>query len=215
MLVKIMFIIDFDDTLFDTQAFKDARQEALFKQGGVSGEVYQTTYEQLSKSGGHSNEAHAGALEQYGFSYGIMLAILQTTTTIDRLLQFLFPDTVDFLKMLKTFGQPLVLLTYSRSPEFQMCKIKSLNLAGYFDDIKIVSVEKSLALKESGLPSTTKGWIFDDKVSVGQGVAKNFPMIKPVLKKPIYREEAEYRASGLPYFENLLDIAQYVREHSN
>lgn len=209
-----MFIIDFDDTLFDTQGFKEARREALFKQGGVPREVYQSTYEELSVAAGHSNEAHARALEQHGFSYAPMLAILQTTTTIASLQQHVFPETVNFLKILKTFDQPLVLLTYSRSPDLQMHKIKSVNVESYFDDIKIVSVEKSLALKESGLPVVTTGWVFDDKVAVGQKVAADFPMIKPVLKKPAHREEAEYRASGLPYFENLLDIAEYVRKHS-
>ena len=40
-----MFIIDFDDTLFNTHAFKQARVEALRKLG-VTEEIYKKSYQE-------------------------------------------------------------------------------------------------------------------------------------------------------------------------
>ena len=46
-----MFIIDFDDTLFDTHAFKHARLEAV-KNLGVSEDLYWETYKKARNDSG-------------------------------------------------------------------------------------------------------------------------------------------------------------------
>ena len=60
-----MFIVDFDDTLFDTHAFKEARLLAV-QRTGVSEEEFWHTYREARNSTDglftYSNERHAAIL---------------------------------------------------------------------------------------------------------------------------------------------------------
>ena len=78
-----MFIVDFDDTLFDTQAFKEARCRAL-KECGVSEELFWETYRQARHSpdglSTYSNNRHAEILVERGFEKACVLDAFDRVT---------------------------------------------------------------------------------------------------------------------------------------
>src|SRR5262245_7331512 len=105
-----MFIIDLDDTLLDTQGFKEARTQAL-KDIGVSEEIYNKSYQEAyTNSLGintYNDTAHAEVLQKYGFDKQLILETIGNITA--NLKIFLFPDAIDFLQFLKEKKQKLIL----------------------------------------------------------------------------------------------------------
>ncbi|MFA4830887.1 MAG: HAD family hydrolase [Patescibacteria group bacterium] len=209
-----MVIIDFDDTLFDTQAFKQARLEAV-QRLGVSEEEYWETYRQArSGSGGfmtYSDERHAEMLTARGYNYCEILATLQETTG-DAVKNFLFEDTVLFLKNIKAINQPMVLLSLG-NPGFQELKTKGSGIDKYFDRMFFVHDTKMHVLAEFFKKVTADGvWFINDKIEETQKLKKTFPKLKPILKVSERFEISEYKESGFPYFDFLEDIGKYIKK---
>jgi hypothetical protein len=132
-----MFIVDFDDTLFDTRpGFRDARLKAAAGLG-ISPELYQETYRVARRSADniatYSTRRHAQILAEHGFDEEQVVKELETTTTPEALSKLLYPDAHDFLKKLKSFGEPMVLLSLGDS-EFQMLKVQGSGIER--DDIE-------------------------------------------------------------------------------
>lgn len=206
-----MFIIDFDDTLFDTQAFKQARLEAM-KDLGVSDELYWQTYKQAVRNHEgiftYSNKRHAEVLAMHGFSEELVFRAFEEI----EISQFIFPDTINFLEEIKSLGQPLVLLSLGDS-EFQYLKVKACGIEKYFDRVFMVDDTKEHTLRELfNLVSQDDVWFINDKVLETKDLVKIFPQLKVVLRmSPSIREE-EYEMGGLPYFKTLTEIKNYVRE---
>src|SRR3989338_10060156 len=93
-----MFIIDFDDTLFDTQRFKTARLHAMFELGVTEEDFWKSYQDATLSSGGHftyTNERHAQMLMNYGYDFDVVYEAFQKTT--EDLRMYLFTDTVSFL----------------------------------------------------------------------------------------------------------------------
>ncbi|HLD61308.1 MAG TPA: HAD family hydrolase [Patescibacteria group bacterium] len=209
-----MFIVDFDDTLFDTHAFKQARLEAV-KQVGVPEEIYWQTYREARNHSAlftYSNERHAEMLALRGFSKEVVLRALQSTTG-EKIKRFLFSDAVAFLTFLKSYGDPLILLSLGNQA-MQELKVRGTKLYHYFDRVFYVDDTKEKVLQE--LFNRTKPdtvWLFNDKVNEVKALKDVFPQMQVALRKSDSISEDEYRAGGLPYFNSLTEIQEYVKEH--
>lgn len=208
-----MFIIDFDDTLFDTQKYKVARQKAL-ERIGVSEENFWTTYKSARKNEQgemvYSDLRHAEALVHYGFEVD---TIMEQFENINKeLKKFIFDDTHTFLESLKKNGETLVLLSLG-DPHIQEMKVKGSGIHDYFErtffvsDSKIHMVEHVL---EHHKPEQV--WFINDKVQETQEIVAAFPKVLPVLHQSPAIAEEEYKQSGLPYFQTLTEILSYVKQ---
>ena len=211
-----MFIIDFDDTLFDTHAFKKARIKAL-RAIGVSDEDYQETYGQALKENNlfsYSNERHAELLVLRGYKKEKVFTALEETTG-EKLREFLFSDTIDFLSKIKARGEPMVLLSLGES-SFQELKVKGSGIAPYFDrrfmvqESKVQAIHELIDVGEKSALGGTDMWFINDKVEESILIKNKFPEIKIVLKKSESIEEEEYKQSNLPYFKILTEIYEYI-----
>src|SRR3989338_3430222 len=140
-----MYIIDFDDTIFDTAAFKQKRKQAVAEHG-VPAELFDDTLRSISARGGYTNEIHAREIAEHGFDYQKLLEALETTTHPDRLKELVLPDTEHFLTTLRTTGAPLVLLTWC-NPSFQQGKIEGAGIIPYFDDLILTPDSKLVELR--------------------------------------------------------------------
>ena len=204
-----MFVIDFDDTLFKTtgeNSFKQARIQELAKLG-ASQEIYVQSYEQARKrkdgTYAYSNERHAKILGKYGFDVKQVLNALQKTTG-ERLKDFLFEDTIEFLEKLKTLHQPLILLSLG-DPEFQKTKVNDSGIAKYFDEVFTVDKDKREVIRE--LKKTNeKIWLVNDKIQESQDILNEFKDINIVLKNS--------KQDNLPCFDTLLQIYEYIRKNT-
>lgn len=210
-----MYIIDFDDTLFDTRAFKQARLDSV-KRMGVSDEDYYESYvEARNSSDGlftYSNERHAEMLTRRGYEKEKILTALEETTG-EQLSTFLFQDTIAFLDHLKSFGKPMILLSLG-DPSFQELKVKGSGIDQYFDRLFMVNDEKSRVVQElldnhSGNESDV--WFVNDKPGEAAELREKFPGIHILLRKSEAIEEAEYQKNNIPYYVSLTELSTYVR----
>ncbi len=206
-----MFVIDFDDTLFKTEKFKQARKAALLAVG-VSEAIYDITYQEARNSVDglftYSDERHAEMLVKRRFDKQVVLEALAATT--QDLKNFLDEEAESFLKILKKINEPLVLLSLG-DPSFQELKVKASGVAEYFERLFMVDASKEQVMREllSAEP-LAKFWFINDKVTETKNIVETFPSVNAVLKVSPRIPLAEYEASSLPYFASLLEIAEYV-----
>jgi FMN phosphatase YigB (HAD superfamily) len=209
-----MFILDLDDTLLDTQGFKEVRIHAL-NNLGVSASVYNKSYkEAYSNANGintYNDDAHAEVLATYGFDRELIKQAFDSVRS--RLKGFLFPDAIDFLQFLKDINQQVILLSLGQS-DFQKMKIDSTEIAEYFDQIFITNNSKQEILEKiiSQHANESEIWFVNDKPSEIKNILLRFPALKPILKISKRFTKAEYKAVGIPYFSTLIEIKQYVEQ---
>lgn len=208
-----MFIIDFDDTLFDTQRFKQARLEAV-RLLGVSDEEFWSTYRDArnSQDGSftYSDERHADVLALRGYDRGEVLAQLKSTSSLVH--QFLYEDTFAFLEAIKEMNGPMILLSLG-NPGFQELKTKGTGVHEYFDRTFMVHDTKIHVLEDLfGEVGHNGVWFINDKIEETKKVLSVFPFIKAVLKQSPRFDVSDYQQSGLPFFKTLSEIVSYVRQ---
>ncbi|MDP2655948.1 MAG: HAD hydrolase-like protein [bacterium] len=209
-----MIIIDFDDTLFDTQRLKHTRADALFTLG-VPADLYWETYNEARRNVDgdyvYSSQRQAQLLSEHGFDIQQILNALETTTSHTSLCSFLLPFAESLLQYLQSLGQPIVLLS-TGDPDFQTIKIKGSGISQYFERLILVNGSKEEALRtlfEKYDEDST--WFINDKVGETLELQSMFPKMHIVLKKSPKILLEEYIQSGLPYFEKLDEIKQYVQ----
>lgn len=215
-----MFIIDFDDTIFNTRGkngFKEVRLKALGKIG-VSRELYsQTYYKSARNSAGqavYNSRRHARELGKYGFDEKKVFQALEKTVSARILKTFLYKDTVIFFKKLRKLKQPIILFSLGEK-NFQILKISKTGLKKNFDKIVIVSQPKEKTIKIiPGLKSAKDVWFINNRVDETLSVKKCFNQFTYVLKQSEDIPLEHYQKSGLPYFPNLLDIYEYIRKNT-
>ena len=182
-----MFIIDFDDTLFDTRVGYEKERVKALNQFGVSTEQYRATYLQARAKGErivYNHKLHARALGKLGLDEKKVYGVFKKFESKIFLQRFLFRESIIFLKQLRKFNERIVLLS-TGDKKFQTAKFKALRLEKYFDDIKIVTVTdgKRKALKKlNKIAGKEKIWFVNDKVGETLGVRERFPKIICLLK---------------------------------
>ncbi len=210
-----MFIIDFDDTLFDTQAFKQKRFDALAAIG-VSENMYWESYGKARNTSDglftYSNERHAHILEEYGFSYDEVLTALEETSSDNALQSLLFEDTILFLESIKKYLEPMVLLSLGDS-SFQELKTKGTGVTSFFDKVYFVNEKKEQTIRHILQNKDDEHvWFINDKIDETVFIAKEFPQIHSAIKMAKHISKEEYASSGIIHFQTLTEIAQYVKE---
>lgn len=208
-----MFIVDFDDTLINTNAQKLARLE-LLKEIGVSEELYWKTYNmaRVNEIGQvvYSHNRHAQILKGFGFDEEKVMTLSQSVS--DRSKEFLFKDAVEFLEKIKKLGQPLILLSLG-DPLIQEQRVNGAGIHRYFDRVFFVNDTKVHVVQEIlEHHKPEKVWFINDKVKETLTVFSACPTLTPVLRQTPNISVEEYEASGLPFFQTLTEILHYVEQ---
>lgn len=209
-----MFIIDLDDTLLNTQTFKQARIKALHDLG-VSDDLYKTSYKEAYNNASginiYNSSSHAEVLAKHGFDRKEILSALQRVE--EGLKDLLFPGTEDLLNFLKEKRQKLILLSLGEEG-FQKMKIKQTGLAKFFDLIFTVNDTKEHIIQKilKDYPDEQEVWLVNDKIDETKKIKQLFPILKPILKMSPVFNEAEYKDSSINYFSTLTQIKQYVEQ---
>jgi FMN phosphatase YigB (HAD superfamily) len=208
-----MFIVDFDDTLFDTQRFKQARLAAVADLG-VSEEIFWKSYYQARNASDgsfvYSDERHAQILSIFGFEENKILEKLKSVSA--KISNFLFNDSIDFLEFLRSTKQRLILLSLG-DPNFQEYKVKGVGIEKYFDHLFMISSDKKKIIEKIfKFEKADEVWFINDKPDETLEISANFKNIKPVLKVSPNRDLSDYTQSKLPCFYTLTEIKNYVAQ---
>ncbi len=211
-----MFIVDFDDTLFETEKYKLARMAALRGIGVSENDFWETYQEARNDANGlfaYSDERHAARLARRGYDDVETTCILRESTT--GAVRFLDSEAHAFLKDLQTYGTPLVLLSLG-DPATQELKVKAVGIAHYFERLFLVEENKQAAVQEllGHVPPGKSAWLINDKPAETGELAKAFPRLKAIAKMSPRFTVPEYEAAGVPFFKTLGEISHYVRTHS-
>ncbi|MBT3817143.1 MAG: HAD family hydrolase [Candidatus Magasanikbacteria bacterium] len=206
-----MYIFDFDDTLFNTQAFKHARLQVL-KKIGVSEELYKETYVKARNDADgdfvYSDKRHAQMCALHGIDEEKAYEALHSVTK--RVKDFLFEDAIDVLGQVKKLGKPMILLSLG-DPDYQEVKVKGSGIHDYFDRVFMVKRSKENVIKEL-LDSHKKQepvWFINDKIEETQDIVSQFPQLQVVLKVSKSYPIELYKISGLPYVQTLKEFLSY------
>jgi len=206
-----MYIIDFDDTLFDTQAFKEARLQAMLGLGIDEKLFWETYYEAHNNTEGiftYSDSLHATVLSKYGFDEKEVSQFLYEITA--RAKYFLLPGAVEFLSFLKSSGQPMILLSLGDSG-FQETKVKQTEVDKFFDRMFMVDDTKENILQEIFSKENQEETIFiNDKIEETLNLKEKFPKMKIILRQSPAIPLERYQESNLPYFKTLKEIEKYI-----
>lgn len=207
-----MFIIDFDDTIFDTQGFHNACIQEL-SELGITNEHYWENYQKnrLDNQGNfiYNHDRHAKSLSELNVAEKDILDCFKRVS--ERAKDFLFSDTEDFLESIKALEKQMLLLTWG-FPEFQrLKKVEPSGVEQHFDKVIYTSrpkeeeIAKFLENKEA-----REVWFINDKPEETLRLFLMFPQLKPVLKiSPIFSEEV-YKKTNLPYFKTLKELKEYI-----
>ncbi len=207
-----MYIIDFDDTLLDTQKFKKERMKALLSLG-VSEEIYWNSYSEAryddENISTYCDKRHADILHyKYGFVKKEVLAKLDEVNK--KMPEILFPEVFNFLEKLKQTGDSLVLLSLGE-PSFQEFKVKLSGVDKYFDRLFFVDDTKQHVIGELLEKTEDKHvWFIDNEIKQAVQMNRIYTKLRTVIKANEHVLKVKYDLARLPYFYNLLDIAEYV-----
>lgn len=204
-----MFIVDFDDTLFDTARFKIDRQAVLSLQG-VSDAQYRDSYARARNTPdgnfAYSDERHADILAEMGFGRDRILSALRAFDS--ELAKYLFPDTIDFLSALRDTGEPMILLSLGDSA-FQEKKVKKAGIEKFFDRIFMVANSKEKVIAELFTLNENEYWLINDKIDETVNLASRFADLRAVIKGG-----QTQIMNGLPVFSTLSEINKYVLDRT-
>ncbi len=210
-----MFVIDFDDTLFDTQKFKDSLNKTLIDCGVSLVDAdwsYQLARNLPDGQFAYSHVRRAEFLATRGYDQNLIVTALEKVMANESLLLHLLPGVHEFLQTLKDLGKQLILLSLG-DPNFQELKVQGTGIAYYFDRLFMVPDKKEAVIAELlAHHSPTEYWLVNDKVNETLNIKKSFPDIRVVLKHSPQIALAEYEKSGESHFETLAEIQTYILE---
>jgi FMN phosphatase YigB (HAD superfamily) len=206
-----MFIIDFDDTIFDTQTYKRMRMESLFDLG-ISIEEYQKSYDnsRLDQNGNfiYTDEHHAHVLESVGYNYDEVLERFEKINI--KINTLLCKDTKEFLHFLQTYKTPIILLSMG-APKFQKMKVDNSGIGDMFDEIIFLPKSKVHVVRDIVKKYKDEDiWFINDKVNENIEVQEAVKNIHVLSKISIQFPVKDYIKSKIPHFANLFEIKNYI-----
>ena len=206
-----MIILDFDQTLFDTHAFKHARAKVLAEKHGVSEDLFWKTYffardQHLS---GYSDNSHAEALAGEGYEVDGIKESLYAVSNASK--QFIYPGVVDGLEKLRSAGKKIMLCTFG-DPAHQERVVRGTGLHAFFDRVLYTNKAKHLALAEefSSAPAPVRAWFVNDKIEETFLVKSAHAWCVPILHKPPEADESAYHDSQMLWFGSFPSIVEYL-----
>lgn len=135
------FILDFDYTLFNTEAMRRAMALALAKHG-VSDERYRETEQAAKASGVYTLEDHLQAM-----ATGPAVDELQRSVyaVLESAEQFLYPDVIPFLQQIQE--QDVTILSFG-SPQWQERKIRDSGVDALADHVITTDQDKAAVIQQ-------------------------------------------------------------------
>lgn len=207
-----MFILDFDDTLFDTHRFVEDIY-ALFESIHIPRTISETSMQTCIVS---------GEGEQYGYSFEKHIDVLRAMNfdidrtdilkKLHRLLadhDYIFKDTLSFLVSLQRYEFPIYILTDGQK-EFKQKKYYSSNIPTYIDKLITVQGHKEIYIA-SIIDQYPNIFFINDNLQENHIIKKQFPKIHVITKYNPYHIQTNITPQiDIPIFDSLTEIETYI-----
>lgn len=209
----IMFeysFIDLDSTIFETHLLAKAMRE-IFRNYNVSDADFDISMDRAIRGDGnfydYTFEKQIENLIAIGYSLPESIAV-----QLNNLFQINYraPGVEEFLKFVRQVSDRVILLS-AGNPEFQYKKINSAGLENFFDEINILHGKKDEFVRQK-IGGQANGLFINDNVGENTLIKNNFDTVLVVARINPRKTEEEYRESGIPYFDSLSGIQQYVEK---
>jgi len=202
--------VDLDYTIFDTGKFEDEIW-AVFSSRGVSRKDYDETYKQSlctvnREEFDYNFQEHVDFLRERGYELGV-----NVVEELNKLMEksHLFPDSIDFIKFLKTISTKVILLT-AGDLKFQEEKIKRSGVWQMFDQVMILNGHKDDYL-QSFVDRGCKILFINDSWRENTALRKRFPDLLIIATDgPHGKRDNDAEKAKLIYLPTLTDIKKYV-----
>jgi FMN phosphatase YigB (HAD superfamily) len=202
--------LDFDETLFHTQEFKEDMCR-VFGEYGVTREVFWRTLSPTEHDGhgttyyDYTFEKQVKVLEGEGYHLPGIVEKLRN------LLQepYLFDGAPEFIHWIRSISDQVIILS-SGSKDFQLMKICSTGIDRLVNDILIVHDHKEEVVK-TFLKKDEKYLFINDNLTENKRVHEALSEVTVISRmNTVMFPEAEYRASGIPCFYTLEEIKEFI-----
>ena len=156
---NLVIYVDFDSTLYHTALFSDQLRKRLSKKTGLPAEEIKADGRAFffhPYLGGYEYEKH---MAKYGLDPAEMWSLLEETCKTN----FLFTDSIDFIKALRADGFDPKILSFGEK-RFQSIKIQAMLplLSSGGRDIEVVIVDKKKNQHIAALHNGQHGVLIDD-----------------------------------------------------
>ena len=206
-----MFIIDFDNTLFNTNLLVE-RIMQVFKDSGID-EIETLRSYRLSCYGEHGNN--------FGYSFANHLKVLSQDKYDTKLVEenlskllntndYNFDGVEEFLSFCRQKTDLMVLLTLGDN-QFQRQKLANSGLEKFFDKIIIDNLSQKEKHVAQITDSKTPFYFINDNLIENRKIKDTLPNLDIVSKVNLKKFSVQdYIDSQLPYFNTLSEIKNYV-----
>lgn len=157
--MRIKLFIDFDGTLFDTEAFKEKMHD-IFVRAGFEKDDIKATYSAECLDYKYSPIGQMKRLEKI-HPFDTTAANQRFAKLYKTCSQYLYSDSIEFLKIVNKEKYELILFTLG-DVLFQKTKIDHCGIAKYFDSIYYTEIQKWEYL-DNLVKQTEKFVVIDDR----------------------------------------------------
>lgn len=169
----IKIFIDFDHTIFKTEAYKLALFRALNRKvpRKLFNRAYETAIGTYEKGWKYTFDEHAKLISTHSVltHEEIIKKFEKVNESANKLL---YPETIPFLKWLKTLPVKTILLTFG-SVNFQKKKIKYSGVIKYFD--KVIYTQRHKHLINLGIQLGDTAIFINDNLQEFHALKKRYP----------------------------------------
>lgn len=209
--MKTKLFIDFDGTIFNTQAFRDKMFE-IFTMAGFTEDEIKNTYAAESLDFLYSADGQLTRLEKV-HDYNVEKAKMRMDKLIKTSFAFLFDDFAEFIKKVDREKYLLNLITLGEVL-FQTKKVEASHIVSFFDNIYYCEKQKWDYLDEL-VELNEKFIIIDDRADTMEKIAKKFKRSFPILMNRSQKDLDDPYLSHQPDFsgikvKNLKQAAHYL-----
>ena len=205
---KMNYYLDFDYTLFDTHAFRQGLYEILEKNG--LDKTYLAMTPEMEKSGQkllNIKELFKSLSKTKNIPLENFLEPLEDLYA--RCDEFVYDDTVEFVKYLKSKNHKLHVLTWGEK-EFQKEKLIASKLYDYFDEkiyAEILKYELDI--------DYANGIFIDDSIRDLEGLySQNAKKVYRIKRPNGKNSNKELNIKEIPEFNSLKELQEYLENNN-
>ena len=202
------YYLDFDYTLFDTHAFREELYKIL-EQNGLDKTYLALTPEQKNNGQKLLNIRELFTNLSISKNIPIESFLVPLDELYSRCEEFVYDDTVEFLKYLKSKNHKLFILTCGEK-EFQKEKIKASKLYDFFDEI--IYAEQ---LKYTLSIDYTNGIFIDDSIRDLEGLYnQKAKQVYRIKRKNGKNSKKELNIKEILEFNSLKELQEHLEKHT-